>query len=397
MTQTTESTVYKVCIITSTRADWGLLRPLASVLSRRPDIDLQIIATNMHLLEKYGMTADEITADGFSISARVPMTDTGSSEASRVRAMAQCLSGMADALAQLRPDAVIVLGDRYEIMAATEAAAMMQIPIIHIAGGEISEGAVDDCIRHAITKFASLHLTATEQYRRRVIQLGEQPDTVYNTGAIGVWNAMNMEVPDRSSLEQDLDFSLAGDIAVVTLHPATNEREISAGTQADALLKALDRFPELRSVITYPNNDARSDEIIERITAYAQRNPDRVCLVKSLGQKRYLGMLRVAKAVIGNSSSGIVEVPSAGIPTVDIGIRQQGRLAAPSVIHCGSSADEITAAIASALSPDMQTLAARRENPYYKPDTLSIMEQAITDFLHGLPYGPKRFFNILSD
>lgn len=386
---------YRVCIVTSTRADWGLLMPLVRELRYMPEVDLSIAATNMHLLPEFGMTVNEITGAGFSVDERVPMDVAGSDEASRVKAMSRCLDGFADAFQRLHPDAVVILGDRYEMLAVASAAALMHIPIIHIAGGEISEGAVDDSIRHAITKLATFHLTSTEPYRQRVIQLGEDPDRVVNTGAIGVWNTMNIPLIPRKELESDLGFDLSsGPVAVVTYHPATNETATTATMQIEELLAALDDFPQLRYVITYPNNDAHGEEIISHLRQYASLHADRVLLVRSLGMSRYLSMLRVASVVIGNSSSGIVEVPSAGIPTVDIGIRQRGRIAAQSVIHCDTSHAEITRAIRHALSPEMQSLATKCGNPYYRPDTLAIMTRSILSFLHTLPCPPKRFHDL---
>jgi len=383
----------RVCFVSTTRADWGLLMPLAVELRRRGRVGVDVVASNTHLLENYGHTIDEIRGAGFDPVA-VDMAVDGDDEASRARAMGRCLTGMADAFARLHPDAAIMLGDRYEMLAAASAAAVMHIPIVHIAGGEISEGAVDDSFRHAITKLASLHLTATEAYRRRVIQMGEPPASVINTGAIGVWNGDNVGLMNRAELEAELGFSLEPPLALVTYHPTTNDNGATAGDRAAALFEALGRFGNLRAVITYPNNDAGSAQIIGRIEDYVRRNPGKAIAVKSLGMRRYHSMLRVASFVLGNSSSGIVEVPSAGIPAVDTGIRQKGRVAAPSVIHCGESADDIARAIARALSPQMRELAARRENPYFKPDTLRIMADAVEHFTASLPHSPKSFHNI---
>ncbi|MCH5220729.1 MAG: UDP-N-acetylglucosamine 2-epimerase (hydrolyzing) [Muribaculaceae bacterium] len=390
----TESSLKKVCFVTSTRADWGLLMPIARELSRHHGVKLQIVATNMHLIDAYGMTIDEITAAGFTVDARVAMNVDGDDEASKVKAMSLCMSQMADVFTDLKPDAVIVLGDRYEMLAVASAATIMRIPIIHIAGGEISEGAVDDYVRHAITKLSTLHLTATEDYRRRVIQMGEQPDRVINTGAIGVWNAFNTPMIGADILGRDLNIDFAGSkVAVMTYHPATNDTEIPS-TRVEALLKALDSFPQLKIVITYPNNDANGKMIIPLIERYGQENAQRVRVVRSLGMQRYQSLLRLASLVIGNSSSGIVEAPSAGVPTVDIGIRQRGRIAAPSVIHCGDSSDEIREAIEYALSDVVQAMAKQRENPYYKANTLELMVGAIDDFIKSLPVQPKTFFDI---
>ena len=384
----------RVCFATSTRADWGLLQPLALALRDGGGVEVQVLATNMHLMPRYGYTVGEIEAAGFAVDASVPVDVQGDDDASRVHVMAQCMAGAADAFARLRPDAVVILGDRYEMLAIASSAATMHIPVIHIAGGEISEGALDDAFRHAITKLSTLHLTATEPYRRRVIQMGEAPDRVVNTGAIGVWNAMNIKAMTRAELSADLGFDLDRPFALVTYHPATNDLEASPAERAGELLVALDAFPGLAAIITYPNNDAHGAHIIDRLTAYAASRRDRVLPVQSLGMLRYHSLLRLASVVVGNSSSGIVEAPSAGVPTVDIGMRQRGRMAGPSVIHCGDDAASIREAIARALSPDMQALAARRQNPYGSPGTLGRMTDAVLAFVATLPCPPKTFYDI---
>lgn len=381
----------RICIATSTRADWGLLEPLARALRSTPDVELQIVATNMHLLPQFGMTVDEITAAGFEVASRVPMDVEGDDEASRVRAMARCMAGMADAFEKLCPDVLILLGDRYEMLAVASAAAVMHVPIVHIAGGEISEGANDDSFRHAITKLSHLHLTATEDYRRRVIQLGEEPSRVVNTGAIGVWNALNITPLPVGELEDFLAMPIEGEtVAVVTYHPATNENKLSHADATVELFEALDAFPDLKCVITYPNNDAGGASVVGLIEDYARRHPDRVRAVPSLGMRRYHSLLRHAAVVIGNSSSGIVEVPSYGVPTVDIGIRQRGRIAAESVIHCGTGSDEIREAIVRALGSDFSDV----ENPYYRPDTLGRMTDAVLAFAAGPLDVQKHFFDL---
>lgn len=370
-----------MCIVTGTRADWGLLSPVARELARHNDkVELQVIATNMHLDPAYGMTVHEIEADGINVSARVDMC-TGTSDdngLARVKAMGKCLDGMANAFSTLSPDMVVVLGDRYEMLAVASAAAVMRIPIVHISGGEISEGAIDDAIRHAITKLSALHLTATEPYRNRVIQLGEHPSRVINTGAIGVYNILHEPLMSKDELEESINFSIDENTLLVTYHPATLD-DTATADRCKELLAALDRFPSSRLIITYPNNDTGSQAIISLIEKYASERPDRVCLIKSLGKKRYLSALKYVGAVVGNSSSGIVEVPSMGIPTVDIGIRQKGRICAKSVIHCGDSADQIYRAVSYALSPSGRALAASASNPYHKPSTLKMMIDAIVE------------------
>lgn len=382
----------RLCFVTTTRADWGLLKPLAVEMRRRGHTVL-VAASNMHLSERFGHTASEIEADGFAIDAAVPLTE-GDSPADRAVAMGECALGMARAYGALHPDAVIALGDRYEMLAAVAAAAVADIPVVHIAGGEISEGAQDDAFRHAITKLSSLHLTATEPYRRRVVQLGEDPGTVVNTGAIGVANIMTADLMPAAELAESIGMPVdGGDIAVVTYHPATLDHSADHAGRTAALLEALDRFPDLRLVITYPNNDAGGASAIPLLEAYAAARHGRVRCIPSLGARRYLSLLRHAAVVVGNSSSGIVEVPSAGIPTVDIGIRQRGRIAADSVIHCGTSADDIARAIAEALSPDFRARAAATVNPYSRPDTLELMADSVEAFLVR-PRTPKKFHDL---
>lgn len=388
----------RVCIITGTRADWGLLTPVAKALHADADrFSLQIAATNMHLDPRFGATVNEIVDAGFSVDARVPMPAVDDTPLGRTRAMAQCLDGMATALAQLAPDVVVILGDRYEMLAAASAAAMLRIPVAHIAGGNISEGAIDDCLRHAITKLSSLHLTETEKARRRVIQLGEDPATVINAGALGVHNITHQRLLDAETLARTLDgFALdRGSSLLVTYHPATMD-DADPAARFDELLAALDEFPGSRVLITYPNNDAGGAAIIERIRRYADANPGRVKAVPSLGMLRYLSALRCVAAVVGNSSSGIVEVPSMGRPTVDVGTRQAGRLCANSVFHCADDASSIAQTIAFALSAEGQQIAAQAVNPYQQPDTVHKIVEAIAS-MPPAPTRAKHFYDIPSN
>lgn len=368
----------KIAIATGTRADWGLLSGIAAALRERPDCHVTVLATNMHLQERYGLTVGEIRSDGFDDVVCVPMPDTGDTPVGTVEAMAACMSGMAHALDELKPDMIVILGDRFEMLATASAALMMRVPIVHISGGEISEGAIDDSIRHAITKMASLHLTSTDSYRRRVIAMGEEPDRVINTGSVGVWNLLNSPLMSRGELERSIGFTLPRGSLLVTYHPATLDSG-DTSSRCRELLSALDRFPDSHVLITYPNNDAQGRVIIDMIEDYAARNPHRVRVIPSLGKLHYLSALRCVSAVVGNSSSGIIEVPSMGIPTVDVGIRQRGRLCSASVIHCGDSAEEIYRAIAEALSPEGQDRARKAQNPYVRPDTLSLSVRAIAE------------------
>ena len=368
----------RICIATGTRADWGLLSPIAQALNKRDDVDLKIIATNMHLSEEYGSTWKEIENDGLKIDWRVKMKSDADTRKDTVLAMSECMAGMAEALAALQPDLLVILGDRYEMLATASAALILRIPIAHIAGGAISQGAYDESIRHAITKMSHIHLTETERYRKRVIQLGENPEHVIYTGAIGVYNIMHTQYISREQLERELNLTLSDRLILATFHPATLD-EMPPQQQCKNLLAALDRHPDYQTIFTYPNNDSEGRIIIQLIENYRRRHPERVAVFPSLGMRRYLSMLHCATAVVGNSSSGIVEVPSIGIPTLDIGIRQMGRTAAPSVLHCGVSEEEIADGLETVLSSSFRMIAKSAENPYYLPDTLEKMVDAIVN------------------
>lgn len=363
----------KIAIATGTRADWGLLSPLAGALSQQPNTHVSILATNMHYAAEYGYTWKEIEADGFTIEAAIP------ANGSPAQIMSECLVGFSDAFRRLSPDCVVILGDRFEMLAVASAAAVGHIPIVHIAGGAVSEGAFDDSFRHAITKLSTLHLTETEEYRQRVIQLGEIPDRVINTGAIGVYNLKSVRLMSQSELEKSINFELGKKSLLVTLHPATLD-PMSPAEQMKNLITALDTLPDYKILFTHPNNDTDSQVLISMIEKYKADNPQRVCVVPSLGRVRYLSALKCVTAVVGNSSSGLVEVPSAGIPTLDIGIRQQGRTAGKSVIHCDSVSEEITKGLKIVTSERMRLIAAKAENPYSQPDTLTKMVESITNF-----------------
>lgn len=395
-TPSPSSTNRRIAVVTTCRADWGLLHGVVCALQSTPGVEPLVVATNMHLDPAYGMTVHEIEADGISVAARVDMCVPGSSEPAIAAAMAaaRCLEGMAQAFATLQPHIVLILGDRYEMLPVATAATVMRIPLAHIAGGEISEGAFDDNIRHALTKLSALHFTATDDYRRRVIQMGEHPSRVFNCGALGVQNLMNL--PDEASvaeLEEFTGVKMTPDTLLVTFHPATLDTEATPAQRCRALLEALSRFPASPVLFTYPNNDPGSTDIIALIEDYARCNSRRCAVVPSLGRRRYLSALKHIGAVVGNSSSGIVEVPSAGIPTVNIGIRQKGRTASQSVIHCGNSADDIAAAIAHALSPQGRAVAASSPNPYALPDTAARIASALATVpLSTLT--PKSFYDL---
>lgn len=381
-----------IAIVSSTRADWGLLSPVAKALEGNEDVKVSIIATNMHLDASRGMTINEIRADGFEPIAQVAMSYKSDGEVDTAEAMGVHLSDMAKVLGEIRPDILLLLGDRFEMLAVASAATMLHIPIAHISGGEITMGAIDDNIRHAISKLSSLHFATTEKHRSRLIAMGEQPENVVNTGALGVWNMTHAEMLDRDELERSLGFSFEGKTLLVTYHPATNDK-VAPAERFGALLEAMDRHSDCKVIITYPNNDPNSADIIAMIECYAQRRGEEVLAVPSLGALRYRSALQYVSAVIGNSSSGVVEVPSAGVPVVNIGIRQQGRTVSPAVIHCGDDVDSIDEAISQALSEEVRFRAKTTPNPYQQEGTVDMIVDRLVscDITQLLP---KKFYDI---
>lgn len=379
----------KVCIVTGTRAEWGLLSRLAAMIKADAHMQLQIIATNMHLSERYGLTYKEIEAEGFTIDYRIPMEVDGDDESATVKSMAQAMDGFADAYKVLQPDLIVVLGDRYEVLVAVSAALIFKIPVAHLHGGEITEGAFDDAIRHAITKMSHLHFTSTESYRQRVIQMGEQPDRVFNVGAIGVDNIKTIPLWSREDTEKSLDgFLLDRNTVLITYHPVTMEQN-TAGEQIDEILGALDELPELRVIFTMPNSDTGNFILVERIQRWCKANRNRAVWFASLGLKRYLSTLQYIGMVIGNSSSGILEVPSFGIPTLNIGDRQKGRIRAESVVDCSPLKGEIKQCILE-LSNKGHTFV---NNPYEAENTAKrVVEIVKKTEISNLTL--KRFYNI---
>lgn len=376
----------RIAIATGTRADWGLLSPLASAL-RSSGAEVSVMATHQHLMPEMGNTIAEIEADGFTPDALIPATGTAAA------IMASAASGFARELSAIAPDAIVILGDRCEMLGVASAALLGGVPIIHIAGGTVSEGAFDDSVRHAISKMASLHFPETELCARRLLQMGEDPEAVVVTGALGVENTLKVPLMDRASLAASLGRDPGDDFLVVTLHAATLA-EGDPLTLQEEMLTALAGLPEhIHFIITYPNSDIDPAPLIASLHDFEKRMGGRALVVASLGRRRYLSAVALSQGVVGNSSSGIVEVPSLGVPTLDIGIRQKGRECGPSVIRCGSSRSEIEAGLKALLSPEIRTLAERRENPYGMPDTAALMARTILGKRFH-PYPPKKFHYI---
>ncbi len=355
----------RIAFFTSTRAEYGLLRPLMAEVASHPALALQVIASGTHLSEAHGATWGEIVADGFPIDERVEMVIASDDPEDVALSAAKVLSGVADALARLKPDVLVLLGDRYELLAAAQAAVLARVPIAHIHGGEATEGAIDESIRHAVTKLSHWHFAAAEPYAERIRQMGEAQDRVWNVGALAMDNIAALDPEPKDALERFLGLTLRAPAFLITYHPVTLEDDGGLAAM-QALLSALDDVAG-SIVITGTNADPGASAIRANLQVFADERPGRVVLVESLGARRYLSLMHHVDAVVGNSSSGLLEAPAVGVPTVDIGPRQQGRLRAPSVLHCGESAWEIRQALDTALSADHLAIAVRRESPYGRP------------------------------
>ena len=381
----------KICFVTGTRAEYGLLSRLMRLVKEDKDLQLQVIATNMHLMPEYGETYKEIEKDGFTIDKKVYMHKPSDDAHGIISSMAEEMQGMNDALSELKPDILVLLGDRYEILVAAQVALIHRVPIAHIHGGEVTEGAFDDAIRHSVTKMSSLHFTSCEEYRHRVIQMGEQPSRVFDVGSLGVENIKAVPLMTKDELEASLDFKIDTQTILVTYHPVTLGGDPAKDIRE--FLNALDQFKDLKVIFTMPNSDTGRDAIALAVENYVEKHSNSAKAYTSLGLKRYLSTFQFVKAAVGNSSSGIIEVPSFGIPTLNIGDRQKGRLASKSVVNCGTSKDEVIAGLKLCLSEEMQKAAKTYENPYAKPDTANLIYQELKNVeLAGLNL--KTFYDL---
>lgn len=352
----------KICVVTGTRAEYGLLRWVMQGIKDDPTLTLQVIATGMHLSPEFGLTSQEIERDGFAIDHKVEMLTSSDTSVGIAKSMGLGMIGFADALQLLKPDLLLVLGDRFEIFAAVSSALVARIPVAHLHGGEATEGSIDEAIRHSITKMSHIHFVAAEDYRRRVIQLGEQPGNVYLVGGLGIDNIKRLSLLSRDELEASLDFSLGTKSLLVTFHPVTLETATAKDQMAE-LLAALAELKDTQLIFTLPNADTDGRALIVMLQQFVATHANARSYT-SLGQLRYLSALALVDGVVGNSSSGLTEAPSFLKGTINIGDRQRGRLIANSVINCDPERSSIGAALCTLYSRSFQANLATVSNPY---------------------------------
>lgn len=352
----------KICIVTGTRAEFGLLRCLMHEISESASLELQVIATGMHLSTEFGLTYRDIEESGHAIDAKVEMLLSSDTASAVTKSMGLGMIGYSDAYSRLSPNIIVLLGDRFEIFAAAAAAVIAGIPIAHIHGGETTEGAFDEAFRHSITKMSHLHFVAAEEYRRRVIQLGEHPDSVFLVGGLGVDVIKNITLLERESLETSLDFKLGRKNLLITFHPVTLEGG-SSSQQMKVVLDALAELNDTNLIFTMPNADNGGRELAEIVAEFVAIHPNARAYT-SLGQLRYLSCMKYVDGIVGNSSSGLTEAPSMGVGTINIGDRQKGRLSASSVIHCSPKIEEIRGALATLYDPVFKSNLSKTVNPY---------------------------------
>lgn len=371
---------HRVCVVTSTRADYGLLSPLIKALMRKEKIQVEVVATGMHLEEAYGNTYREIEEDGIAFH-KIPIQEKETSENAVSVTMANAITRFSEFFSKNPYELMIVLGDRYEILAVSIAAVNAHIPIAHLYGGDTTEGAMDEYYRHAITKMSYLHFTSTKVAHDRVVQMGESPSRVFKVGSLGVDNALKVPLLSKNELAAELDFPLGEKYGVVTFHPVTMEHD-AIEEQMQQLLAALDQFPDMQFIISKGNSDVGGNVINRAWEEYAAKH-ENVYLTASLGMKKYFSALKYATMCIGNSSSGLVEVPSFGIPTVNIGNRQKGREQGNTVFNCEPKAEEIARTMRIAMMPENREKCALCENPYGDGNAVGRIVNQIADYLYN--------------
>ena len=382
-----------LCILTATRAEYGLLHPIIEKMILEPNIDTRVVVTGAHLSPEFGMTIREIEADGVKIDKTIEILMSSDTPVAISKSMGLAMISFAEYFSELHPDALMILGDRYETLAVCLAAMNARVPIIHLHGGETTEGAVDEAVRHAITKMSYLHFTSTEAYRKRVIQLGESPERVYAVGAMGVENALTTSLMTKEELEKSLGIQLGEKYVVGTFHPVTLEYQ-SAEQQATQLIDAISKFPEYTFLFTKANADSNG-RVINEMLAQAAEKYSNVLLFDSLGMKRYLSAVRGASFVIGNSSSGLIEVPSFHVPTINIGDRQKGRIKGKTVIDCEPETESIISAIHKACDETFLRSIQTSRNPYGDENTSERIVNITREYLcNGQMELKKKFYDV---
>ncbi len=383
----------KICIVTGSRAEYGLLKPLIEELKKNDKFQIQLLVTGMHLSPEFGLTYKEIEQDGNKISEKVEMLLSSDTPTGIAKSMGLALISLSEAYSRLNPDLVILLGDRFEIFAAATAANITHIPIAHLNGGELTFGVIDDNFRHAITKMSNLHFASTEENRKRVIQLGEEPERVFNVGAIGLDSIKILKLLSREELEQQLNFKFNKRNLLVTFHPVTLEA-MTVEDQFNNLLAALKELTHTNIILTKANADTDGRIINRMIDEFAAENQENCRAYASLGQLRYLSALQFVDAVVGNSSSGIVEAPSFKIATINIGDRQKGREQAGNAINCGTEKDEICKALKEIYSPEFRKKIENAVNPYGMGNTSVKIAALLNEILDNQIDLKKKFFDI---
>lgn len=382
----------KICVVTATRAEYGLLKPLMLRLRDSEDFELQVLVTGAHLSPEFGLTYGFIEEDGFSIDEKVEMLLSSDTATGIVKSMGVGMIGYSDAFTRLSPDAVIILGDRYEMLSVASSATIFNIPIIHLHGGEITEGAYDDAIRHAITKISALHFTSTDEYRQRVIQMGENPFNVHNVGAIGLDNINTLSLLTRDQLEENLGIQFNRYNYQVTFHPETLSH-ISSEEQFEVLLSAINKQEDSYFVFTKANADTDGRIINQMIDKFVAKNPQKASSYNSLGSLRFLSVVKICDAIVGNSSSGIIEAPSLLTATINIGDRQKGRTQAKSILNCSINKTEILNCFEKVRNTDFQESILATVNPYGNGGT----SEKIINILEAIDFNKlrtKEFYNI---
>jgi GDP/UDP-N,N'-diacetylbacillosamine 2-epimerase (hydrolysing) len=373
----------KICVVTGARSDYALLRWVMEGILEAPELELQVVVTGMHLSPEFGLTYRAIERDGFTIDRRVEMLLSSDTSEGIAKSMGLGLIGFGTVLSELTPDLLLVLGDRFEILAAVAAALVARVPVAHLHGGEVTQGSFDDAIRHSITKMSHLHFVAAEAYRRRVIQLGEQPERVFLVGGLGIDNIHRLKLLERAELEEALGFRLGARNLLVTFHPATLEGESSA-TAMRELLAALDQLRNTNLIFTMPNSDTEGRVLTAMVREFVAAHPN-ARAYESLGELRYLSCMKHVDGVVGNSSSALIEAPCLRKGAVNVGDRQRGRLRAGSVIDCGADRDSIAAAIARLYSPEFQASLGAVSNPYGSGHAAQKVVQILREYsLKGL-------------